>query len=97
MQKGEPLYEVLPRWWHHEYHDYAYFLEHAVNKQPKVTLYVADQPITAIIDTGASVNVRGKVTFNRLKRKPELVESSTNIYAITENIYWLMTSCTKKC
>ncbi|GFO17915.1 transposon ty3-i Gag-Pol polyprotein [Plakobranchus ocellatus] len=49
-------------------------------KVPTTSVFINNQNISFIIDTGASVNVITEATYNNMKKKPQLKPSSTAIY-----------------
>ena len=59
--------------------EYAYTLSNST--QPSVTLKILNQPIKMIVDSGASCNIIGENTANKLmKFRAKLVQHETNIF-----------------
>ncbi|GFR94684.1 gamma-glutamyl phosphate reductase [Elysia marginata] len=52
---------------------------------PTATIRLNNQTVTCVVDTGASVNIITKQTFDRFRKKPVLSPSSTAILTTIQN------------
>ncbi|XP_071510902.1 uncharacterized protein [Diadema antillarum] len=63
-----------------QYEHYQFHIEAKPLPKPTVTVHVNDTPISAVIDTGASVMMMSQRTFAQLRPQPPLVAHSIPVY-----------------